>query len=481
MNNKICLFHDYLSDIHPKEKIQILKKLGVEVFFDPEETLKDDKRKHGFTHDLRHQYADTIQHVRRVFGRFAPNALSAITQAHGDFGWSDIFSSRHKEFFKYLGKSSDRLIPNIPKWAIDPWNWFYVNSSKGTYELQSDITSMFPCTVINDVPLECLSPSSLVKLENIEEILRTTGIYQAWENKNFGENSKVVIFDTGVSSEIESMFKVELESISGLSKYDNDGHGSAVSELVLAIAPKAKLKSFKVLETYSEGTIWNLISGITSLYNDTDLIINISLGVNPIYINSLGPGAVSFKEAINNIITSASSQRHFIICASGNDGASALRWPAAANDSLAVGSYNSLNLLSSFSNYSETAANYIVAPGGEIRTEDHTMEIFGKYGNGLSRDIFGTSFSCAISSGISALLHDYGWFKSMDIPSRLSLFRNHCRKNKNGFPVLNISDIGAIWPLRKNEGIPFPIELLFELLKEKRRPPGRSSSRSSRR
>jgi hypothetical protein len=292
----------------------------------------------------------------------------------------------------------------------------------------------------------------------------------------FGEKSNVIVFDTGVSSSLSKKYKVSATSAAGINKYDSDGHGSAISELILAIAPKAKLESHKVMQSYSEGNIWNLISGMTSLlYDKSNCIVNISLGINPSFVNSLGPGAVSFKEAMTNIISSASNQKCFIVSAAGNDGASSLRWPAAATDALAVGSYNSSTTLSTFSNYSESAFNYIVAPGGEIRSEDNKFETFGKYGKGLSREIYGTSFSCAISSGISALLNGYGWFNSMDIPSRISLFRNHCRRNKNGFPILNISDIGAVWPLgRGGEGPALPLELLLDLMASRARTSNRN-------
>jgi hypothetical protein len=372
-----------------------------------------------------------------------------MVHAHGDREWSNTFSKINRKFFEYLKEIPPNIVGNIPIWALDPNNWFHIASRKGAYELQSEVSSMFPCTIFDDVPIECLSPTPEVRIENLDEILRTTGIYQAWQNNNFGQTSKVIIFDTGVTDQLRNRFSIEESTVGGLSHGDTDGHGTAISEMVLALAPKTKVESIKVMESHSEGNIWNLISGLSSLYNKPDCLVNISVGVKPNYINLLGFEAVSFRESITHLVASSSSQKCFIISAAGNDSSSYLRWPSAAPDALAIGGHNASVMLSSFSNFSESAQNYILTPSGELRSEDHKLETFGNYGIGLARGIYGTSFSCAIATGVSAILQSYGWFRYMDIPSRISLFRNHCRKNRNGYPILNLADIGAVWPLQR--------------------------------
>jgi len=72
---------------------------------------------------------------------------------------------------------------------------------------------------------------------------------------------------------------------------------------------------------------------------------------------------------------------------------------------------------------------------------------FGNYGFGLNRDVYGTSFSTAVASAVACLLMAYGWFSQMNIASRISLFANLCRRNAEGFPLLNIINVGAGWPL----------------------------------
>ena len=390
-----------------------------------------------------------------------------MIRAHGDTEWGKTFSQTYQKFFGMLKETRPKGFDNIPGWAIDPSNWYRVISETGSYELQTQVSSIFPCTIFDDLPLECSSAEPAVSLEHLDEIMRVTGIYQAWQSGNLGQKGRVVMFDTGVSDQVKNQFAIQESTVGGLSSGDTDGHGTAVASIIKALAPQAKIESIKVMKSYTEATVWNLISGLASLYMKPGYIVNISLGVNPRYVDTLGPGAVSFRESITHLVSSATSQRCFVISAAGNDSFPSLRWPAAAPDALAVGAHNVSLTLSTFSNYSQSAQNFILTPGGELRGEDNKLETFGKYGMGLSREVYGTSFSCAVASGVSAVLQRYGWFNDMDIPSRISLYRNHCRKNKNGFPILNIADIGAVWPLRGSEGIPMPIELLLKLLENR--------------
>jgi subtilisin family serine protease len=448
MNAKICLFHDYLSDISPREKAEMLSEMSANVIEHGERPAEErQERRFGVTSNIRTQYRDVVMETRRRFGRYAPNALSAMIRAHGETEWARAFSQTHRQFFRELSEIRPEEIKNIPVWAMDPYNWFLVGSETGSYELQTQVSSMFPCTIFENVPLECSTTDPAVTLENLDEIMRVTGIYQAWQSGNLGEHGRVAIFDTGVTDQVKGQFSIQESAVGGLTVGDTDGHGTAVAHIILALAPNAKVESIKVMKSYTESTIWNLISGLSSLYKKPDYLANVSLGVNPLYVSTLGPGAVSFRESLTHLVSSASSQRCFIISAAGNDASPHLRWPAAAPDALAVGAHNAAATLSTFSNFSESAQNFILTPGGELRSEDQKLETFGKYGMGHSREIYGTSFSCAVASGVSAILQGYSWFTSMDIPSRISLYRNHCRRNKNGFPILNIADIGAVWPL----------------------------------
>jgi hypothetical protein len=172
-----------------------------------------------------------------------------------------------------------------------------------------------------------------------------------------------------------------------------------------------------------------------------------SLGIPVEWVNNQDSGGASFTESINNILMSLSANGNICVSSAGNDGVSYLRWPAASQGCLAVGSVNEAFSRSVFSNYLEDGKNYIVALGGDYRKSDGHISSLGSYGMELSRDIYGTSFSSAIASGVLSLLQKYSWFVAMSTKSKISLLRNSCSKNFEGFPVLNVDDIGAIWPL----------------------------------
>jgi subtilisin family serine protease len=284
-------------------------------------------------------------------------------------------------------------------------------------------------------------------MSNIDQILQSTGIFHLWGRKILGEGTKILILDTGVSDNISTQYNIDRRvAVSSMNPLDIDGHGTAIAKLILSICPSAKIESLKILNSFSDGNIWNFIAGMTSLYDKHNLIVNLSIGIVPTYFQSLGSSTNAFRETLINLINSAASNGNFLISSAGNDGLSQLRWPAAAENVLAVGSHNLSFQLSSFSNHMDSR-NFILSLGGDMRKFDHKIESLGTYGPGLSRDILGTSFSSAIATGISGLLTQLSWFHQMPTPSKISLFRNHCRKNEAGYPILNLADIGAIWPL----------------------------------
>ena len=79
MNTKICLFHDYLSDISPREKVGMLGEMRAKVIDQVEiSSINHEKRLFGATSNVRRQYRDIVMETKRHFGRYAPNALAAM-------------------------------------------------------------------------------------------------------------------------------------------------------------------------------------------------------------------------------------------------------------------------------------------------------------------------------------------------------------------------------------------------------------------
>lgn len=445
---QICLFKDFLSILSYDEKLEILAAAGAQVMEamkrgDEKQSARETSRNYYFKEMPR--YGEMIRSFEQLFGTNAASALSAIIR-NPDIQWTDSFQGDTRITLKNF-RGDTGLPEKIAYWALDPSNWFLVQSDASSFELESNLSAQFPCLVFDNMGVECASPVPDVKLEGIERILQATGAYEVWNQGLFGKGSKVTVIDTGVESNAALRMSVTGLAAAGLHPDDSDGHGTAITQLIRAIAPSCEITSFKVLNSYNRGDIWRLMEAFTNFLGQENNTLCIALTVSEKLVTMLGPSFQSFQQAITHTMGCLSNGSNFVVCASGNDSLSRLLWPSACRYALAVGAHNDIYELSSFSNYDAAADNFLLAPGGEKRRSDLSVETFGRYGAGLSRNIYGTSFSTAIMAGASALLDQYGWFQTMKIPSRISLMHQYCRKNRQGFPIFNMADIGAIWPL----------------------------------
>jgi Subtilase family len=453
MPEMICFFQDYLSAMPSSEKRDMLYKSEVEVIGSPADG-RGDFPGGRFGQDIspqsdlpRHTYRALVEDLRGQFGRNAAVALSALISGGEATEAAMNLSGRGREALGRILEFSHESPERVLSWAANPENWYLVESGTSPVTLQSRVWNQFPCIVFGNGPIECAATGDPdLRVDRMEEILQSTGIYELWQDGNFGQEASCVVLDTGAGSFLQSD-GVAISAVGSLSAGDLDGHGSAVIGIIRALCPKVQIESICVSQSYSGGQIWNLISGLTRLFGRKDTIVNLSLGVAPDWIRGLGPQGTGFKEALSAILSSLAAEANFPISAAGNDGIPDLRWPSAAPDSLAVGSHNASFSRSSFSNFQSESRNLVLAPGGEIRQMDGRIEGYGRYGQGLTREIYGTSFSTAVASAVACLLMRYTWFREMQVRSRISLFRNHCRENSQGFPILNIVDIGAVWPL----------------------------------
>jgi hypothetical protein len=445
MRELICHFQDYMSALSAGEKRGILHRADAEV-------LRELKPSHFDKPDIlsidREPYRQLVSDVRRVFAGNAPAALTALVEAGPDAAAAQGLSGSSREALLLARERVEQSSREIPAWALDPENWFLIGTNEAPITIQSRISSAFPCILFENGPIECAAAGDLdVRLANIEDILQATGVYQLWAKGNMGQDGVVCVLDTGASSALVGLSGVSANAVDGLQSEDRDGHGTAVIEMIRALSPRVTIESMCVTQSYSGGQIWNLVAGLTSLYTVSQRVVNLSLGVTPEWVATLGPQGLGFRETMSNVLRSLAARGHFPVAAAGNDGAGTLRWPAASAESLAVGAHNAAFERSAFSNHRSDALNMVLAPGGEVRQIDGKIIGFGRYGEGLTRDIYGTSFSTAVASALASLLSAYEWFASMQVPSKISLFKNHCRRNSEGYSILNVADVGAVWPI----------------------------------
>ncbi len=216
-----------------------------------------------------------------------------------------------------------------------------------------------------------------------------------WDNNRnelTGKNIKVAVIDSGVTinDEIRHAIIKEDKSIASSSKLN--AHGTAITNIisaipinkksVLGIATNAKIISIDITDdTSGKVTIENLIKGIEiAIKNDVD-IINISVGV------------LNGNDALRTIINKAYDTGIILIAAAGNFMDNRMLFPAAYENVVAVGS--------------KSKDDEIISPSGIIK--ESTIYLPGEnivtaLGENTYESIYGTSASCAIMSGIAALV-----------------------------------------------------------------------------
>lgn len=234
-----------------------------------------------------------------------------------------------------------------------------------------------------------------------------------------GTGETVCIIDTGVDYTHASLGGCSLTSvqdgscpvvIGGVDLANNDtdpidtnGHGTHVAGIVASrhntytgIAPGAKIVAVKVFadgsSTTSESTV---IAGIdwcrTQAATQNISVISLSLGDNVRHTSTCDTDTLA--AAANNAVASGL----FVGVASGNNGFSdGLTSPACASNVTSVGSVNSLDAVSSFTN----SASFLdlLAPGNLIKSL--------KVGSGLAT-YSGTSMAAPHVAGSAALVRQY--------------------------------------------------------------------------
>ncbi len=233
------------------------------------------------------------------------------------------------------------------------------------------------------------------------------GIYNAWDTVTANQNVKIAVLDTGVDRTHE-----DLEGVNILSGYDavakragvngdSVGHGTGVIGLIAAtanngigiagVAHGATILPIKVSSSGSTIYSSDLIAGIRFAADAGAKIINMSVGG---YTSSLAE-----QEAVNYAI----SKGCILIAAAGNDGnrtyGDQKSYPASYEGVISVGSCNEDGERSSFSQRNDGVD--VVAPGENI-----PLTVV-ENGESVYRYDSGTSFSCALVSGIAALAVTY--------------------------------------------------------------------------
>lgn len=225
------------------------------------------------------------------------------------------------------------------------------------------------------------------------------GSAYAWKDHYTGAGVKVAVLDSGVISNHEDL-KIaghysNLTNDDGVaitSTNDVVGHGTHVAGIIgaqsnnvggVGIAPDATLYNIRVMDDDGSGKDYDVIQGLIRATQMKVDIVNMSLG---------GPGYNGlFQDALND----AYNEGIAVFVSAGNDGVSAINYPANYDGVICVAATDTNNSRANFSTYGSWVD--LSAPG---------VNIWSTYNGGTSSyaSLSGTSMACPVAAGEAAVL-----------------------------------------------------------------------------
>lgn len=272
-------------------------------------------------------------------------------------------------------------------------------------------------------------------------VYESTGITQVWDTTKASESIIVAVLDTGVDRRHEELAGINLlagyDAVTKTAGVDIDsaGHGTGVIGIIAAqadnglgiagVAHGVTVLPIKV--SSSSTTIYSsdLIAGIRFAADAGAKIINMSVGG---YSSSYAE-----QEAVNY----AYSKGCILVSAAGNGGnrpyADQKSYPASYDNVISVASCNENGERSDFSQYNDAVD---VAVNGEMLV----MPFVDELGTSVYRTDSGTSYSCAIVSGIAALAATRAGDVRFGNDEFISLIISACgsaRSDELGYGIIN--------------------------------------------
>ncbi len=215
---------------------------------------------------------------------------------------------------------------------------------------------------------------------------------QTYEFKSEASNVNVYVIDTGI---LTTHTDFEGRAFHGVDTVDSDrdatdcnGHGTHVAGTIggkrYGVAKKVKLYGIRVLDCVGSGTYSSVIAGVewVTANHTKPAIANMSLG---------GPAS----QALDDAIRASISNGIIYVVAAGNENTNACNSsPARITEAITVGSTDSQDRRSSFSNHGNCVD--IFAPGSDILSAWYNS-------NNATATLSGTSMAAPHVAGVTAM------------------------------------------------------------------------------
>jgi subtilisin family serine protease len=229
----------------------------------------------------------------------------------------------------------------------------------------------FTRDVAGSSELADLDPAMAAQLQQ-----STTSILDA-QNTLLLNGSSVAILNQSTTSILDQSTTSILDST--LAEF---GHGTMVAGIIHLIAPTAKIMPLKAFHADGSSSLSDIIRAIYYAADNGANIISMSFS-----LDQPSPG-------LQAAILYAFNKNVIMVASSGNDGLKTLVYPASFRGVQGIGSSNSSDLRSNFSNYGSGVVTFAAPGEGVITTYPG-----GNYAAG-----WGTSFSTPMVAGAASLI-----------------------------------------------------------------------------
>lgn len=220
----------------------------------------------------------------------------------------------------------------------------------------------------------------------------------AWDLSMGSTVTIVAVIDTGVDyNHPELLGRVVLGPDyvnSDGNPMDDNGHGSHVAGIVAASGDnsvgiagvdwKTKIMALKVLNNAGSGSDFNVAAAVRYAADNGADVINLSLAGS------------SFSQTLQNAVNYAYGKGVVITAAAGNDGTTAINYPAGLLNVIGVGATDQSDVRASFSNFNSSVD--VSAPGVDILSLYSTVLGFSY------AQMSGTSMATPHVAGVAALI-----------------------------------------------------------------------------